>query len=90
MTGFRKPPIVVAPTGLAGRFEIGIKILDKDFSRFSNNIGCFSLQDTFSFFISFKIHRDLVSQSVTSRQASSTLPGSLLEIQTLGPTPDPR
>lgn len=43
MTGFRKPPIVVAPTGLAGRFEIGIKILDKDFSRFSNNIGCFSL-----------------------------------------------
>lgn len=43
MAGLRKPPMVVAPMGLADKFEIGIKIRDKDFSRFSNIIGCFHL-----------------------------------------------
>lgn len=35
--------MVVAPLGFADGFEIGIKIRDKNDSRFSNNIGCFSL-----------------------------------------------
>lgn len=35
--------MVVAPLGFADGFEIGIKIRDKDDSRFSNNIGYFSL-----------------------------------------------
>lgn len=43
---------------------------------------------TFTYIISFKIHKDLASQSVTRRRASSTSPGSLLEIQNLRLTLD--
>lgn len=51
-----KMPSVAAPVGFADGFETRIKIRDEDDSRFSNDVESFSLQDTFTYIISFMIH----------------------------------